>query len=532
MYPESISAAQEAERAGSWQRALDHYEAALRVLPREGTAREAARVLRWIGTVHRERGDLELAEEVYAASLAIADLNELTADRAAVWNCLAITAQYRGHGEEAERLYMRARDLAERAEDLRLLAMVDQNLGTLASIRGDATFALASYRSALRRYRVLQDDLSAAGALTNIGKVHVSLSEVEPAESSFEAAAEAAARVGNSLVTSYVEMNRAELYLRRQRFEDAREACDRALAGFSRTGSKAGLGGVYRLYGALYREVGRAHLAEVNFSQALSLASTTGDRLLQAETLTEWALLHTETGQTREALVVLNRAHRLFLELRASRHVLQVEGLMLKMQPRLLQTISAYGDEVTEASDPEIGGHARRVGAFATLLGDATGVSAEDRIVLRTGALLHDVGKAVIPNSVLTKHGSLSSAEWELVKSHTVVGHELVADLEFPWDITPVVRSHHEHWDGSGYPDGLRGDDIPVVARLVCVADVFDALTSTRSYRPAMSASEALAVMQTMSGTILDPDLCSTFVQLARDGEVARAATQLSGLAA
>ncbi len=261
----------------------------------------------------------------------------------------------------------------------------------------------------------------------------------------------------------------------------------------------------------------------MHLAQALALAQLTEDRLLEAESYAEWAAVHAENDNLREALVSLNRAHGIFRALRASRHVLRTERMMAELQPRYLRTVTAYGEEIVGASDPGIGVHARRVASYATVLGRAAGVAADDVVALRTGALLHDIGKAIVPRSVLTKPGRLTGDEWEVVKSHTVVGEDLVADLGFAWDIAPIVRHHHEHWDGSGYPDELAGEAIPLMARIVCVADVFDALTNARAYRRALAPAEALAAMGGMADSILDPGLFRVFEGLAVDGEIERA---------
>lgn len=100
------------------------------------------------------------------------------------------------------------------------------------------------------------------------------------------------------------------------------------------------------------------------------------------------------------------------------------------------------------------------------------------------------------------------------MRSHTTVGDEIVAPLNFPWDIRPIVRNHHERWDGKGYPDGLRGTEIPLTARILCVADVYDALTTARSYRPALSHAEAMRIMERDSGTAFDPEIFQLFRRL------------------
>jgi HD-GYP domain-containing protein (c-di-GMP phosphodiesterase class II) len=127
------------------------------------------------------------------------------------------------------------------------------------------------------------------------------------------------------------------------------------------------------------------------------------------------------------------------------------------------------------------------------------------------GALLHDVGKIVVPSSMLNKPGRLTAEEWATMKRHPQAGVHLLREIEFPWDIRPMVRHHHEHWDGGGYPDGLVGDDIPLSARILCIADVFDALTSSRSYRAGMTPGRALAVMRQDCGKIFDPGLFELF---------------------
>lgn len=532
MFVERIEAAREAERAGRWEEVLERYEEALHLLPGQGTAEDAARVLRWIGTVHRERGELELAEEIYEASLTVAELCESTADAASVWNCLAIMAQYRGKGDEAEELYARARELAEKAGNLGLMAMVDQNVGTLASIRGNEAQALSSYRGALQRYCSLGDELSAASALTNIGRVYVRIGDADCAEKRFAEAVDKAERHGHAGLICHVDLSRAEMHMGKQQYSEAREYCDRAFFGMTRMGSKSGMAEAYKLYGMLYRDIGRSHLAEVNLSQALSLARMTEDRLLEAETYAEWASLHTEMGRSREAVVAINNAHRIFQELRASRDVLQVERMFEELQPRFLQAVNMYGEEMAGAADPEIGGHARRVANLATALGEAVGVVAEETSVLRTGALLHDVGKVIVPRAVLAKPGKLTDDEWELVKSHTVAGENLISDLDFAWDIAPIARHHHEHWNGGGYPDKLCGDDIPLFARVVCVADVYDALTTDRAHRPGMEPADAIQEMQAMAGSVLDPDLFDVFRRLAADGVVEQVAQSANLLVA
>jgi putative nucleotidyltransferase with HDIG domain len=148
------------------------------------------------------------------------------------------------------------------------------------------------------------------------------------------------------------------------------------------------------------------------------------------------------------------------------------------------------------------------------MLAEAVGITGRDLTWLRMGAFLHDVGKTGVPTEVLNKPGKLTDEEFELMKRHTVLGDAIISETPFPWDIRPIVRNHHERWNGTGYPDRLAGENIPYHARILCVADVYDALTTARSYRGAMSHEQAMEIMRKESGTTFDPELFALFDSL------------------
>lgn len=145
-----------------------------------------------------------------------------------------------------------------------------------------------------------------------------------------------------------------------------------------------------------------------------------------------------------------------------------------------------------EARDPTTKGHCERLAQRAMRLGRVLGVSPDDLSALHRGAYLHDVGKVGVPDSVLLKAGPLSDAEFALMKRHTEIGDSLCTPLQSLRHVRPIIRSHHERLDGSGYPDGLRGDDVPLLAQIVGIIDVYDALTSARPYRPALTSGTAI----------------------------------------
>jgi HD-GYP domain-containing protein (c-di-GMP phosphodiesterase class II) len=179
-----------------------------------------------------------------------------------------------------------------------------------------------------------------------------------------------------------------------------------------------------------------------------------------------------------------------------------------------------------EARDAYTRGHTGRVMLLALQLADSVGIDPEEREALELGGLMHDIGKIGIRDSILSKPGRLTSEEFELVKSHPAIGAEILGgmpNLERLVSLVAVieaVRGHHERFDGHGYPDGLAGTQIPCSARFLAIADVWDALTTTRSYREAMSTVDAWNIMESGSGTQFDPDMLAVFKELVVSGAV------------
>jgi putative two-component system response regulator len=168
-----------------------------------------------------------------------------------------------------------------------------------------------------------------------------------------------------------------------------------------------------------------------------------------------------------------------------------------------------------EAKSPFTHGHAERVREYALRLAGHLGIDDNDRNVLSKGALLHDIGKLGIPDVILNKPGPLTTEEFDLVKQHTVQGAHIVEPLRSIHTAMPLIRWHHERRDGRGYPDGLRGDAIPLLVRILAVADVYDALSSPRPYRPALPHAACLDILrEDAAGGGLDPDIVSNFCRL------------------
>ena len=191
----------------------------------------------------------------------------------------------------------------------------------------------------------------------------------------------------------------------------------------------------------------------------------------------------------------------------ANRHLAAVNALHLSTIETLAMAIDAK-DQVTH-------GHVRRVQFYATELALAMGIRDKKEIrAIEEASLLHDMGKLAVPEHILNKPGPLTPAEFKRMKRHASVGAEILSAIDFPYPVVPIVRHHHEYWDGKGYPDGVSGTAIPIGARILSVVDCYDALTSDRPYRPRMPDEQAMQIITDRSGSMYDPEVVATFARI------------------
>ncbi|MCS7025499.1 MAG: response regulator [Bryobacteraceae bacterium] len=177
--------------------------------------------------------------------------------------------------------------------------------------------------------------------------------------------------------------------------------------------------------------------------------------------------------------------------------------------------------QAVEQRDKHTGDHCQRLATYSVALGMALGLPKVELIALYRGGYLHDIGKVAVPDAILFKPGPLTDSEWEIMKSHTVRGEEICKPMKSLAPVLPIIRSHHEKWDGTGYPDGLAGEQIPLLARILQVADVYDALTSERPYKKAYSHEEAMATLKAeVARGWRDPALVELFDELCNRASV------------
>jgi HD-GYP domain-containing protein (c-di-GMP phosphodiesterase class II) len=195
------------------------------------------------------------------------------------------------------------------------------------------------------------------------------------------------------------------------------------------------------------------------------------------------------------------------------RYAEDVRRLYQQVQRAIYQSLLGLANAL-EAKDAYTRGHSERVGAWSRGVAAALGLAPGDVDMIGQAGLLHDIGKIGIPEAVLRKPGALDADEWTVMRNHPLIGAQIVAPFDFFSGGALMIRHHHERCDGSGYPDGLTGDEIPLGARIIAVADVYDALTSNRPYRVAQSHAAAVERLASEAGRSLDEDVVTVFLDL------------------
>jgi putative nucleotidyltransferase with HDIG domain len=507
---ELIAQARGSERETRRDHARSLYEAALRAVDQSEHPTLASAIMRWIGRTHYQGRNLDAAMDCFEAALAVAQAHGDVLGQAKAVNGKGIVEQMRGNLKAAADHYIWSLERALKVEDERLAAMIHQNLGVISNIEGDFAEALRQYRLSKEAYDALGEDDWIGPILNNIGRLHSDLGEWADAETALLEAEQRCERSGDIDHQVLSHVNLARMWIIKLDFERARESCDRACSLSRDVSGGRWTGEILKHYGAIYQSTGRLELALDSLAHAREVAEGEGDTLLAAETAREFAEVYAKQGRNQDTLKALNESFQLFSDFNAKHNLAEVRDRVIRLESRFLDVVRAWGESI-ESKDRYTQGHCERVAAYACALATASGMDAVHLRWFRMGALLHDVGKIVVPSSILNKRGPLTAEEWVTMKLHPQAGVHLLREIEFPWDIRPMVRHHHEHWDGGGYPDGLSGDDIPLSARILCLADVFDALTSNRSYRAGLASAEALSIMAEDCGRIFDPALFEIF---------------------
>ena len=487
-----LSAAREHERLGQVDQAVAEYDASIAAADPRQDRLVLAEALRRLGAIRRRQHQPEEALRLCGESFAFATLAGSRVLAAEALNGTALVHLEHGRWADARAAFHKAIELG--ADSPAVVARIEQNLGIIANIQGDLPVAREHYGRSLAAFDGANDDRGRALAYHNLGMISCDVEDWDAAERHFAASREIAERLGEAHLRALCLLNQTEVCIARGNHEQAKSDAEEALREFTRTGALVDKASAYRVLGVVYRETDRPDLSEARLQTAVEIGVEARSPLSEAEARRELARLYQSLNRNQDALRALNAAHRLFGQLDARRDLVDVAGKRGELERVYLDVVSEWGQSI-ESADSYTHGHCERVATYAVALATVLGVDEAELTTVRLGAYLHDLGKIRVPHEILNKPGKLTPEEFAIMQRHPVDGVELLAGIGFPWDIMPIIRWHHERLDGTGYPDGIGGEAFPLQAQIIGIADVYDALTSTRSYRPAMAPAKAVTVM-------------------------------------
>lgn len=472
-----------------------------------------ADVLRQVGRIHSQKNSWEEALSYYDQSLKISEESGNLQGIADAYVDMGIVYFERGEWGWVIQFFNRALEIARRLGDLQLIANIYNNFGAMFNIQGIWERAIEYYEKSITIYEEAKDLHGLARTYQNLGMTFADLKEWKKADSCYARSLSILDEIGDEALTATTCLNRAEAYINMARLEDAEHYCSEALKILKDLDDKLGIAEARKLYGIIHRERGEWAESESCFKESIQINKEYESRLGLAEGLRELGLTYRERGEEEKALMLFGESLAIFMELRARSDVEQVDQEIVELETLYLRVVRSMGAAV-EAKDPYTLGHSQRVADLAYELGKELELSPDELKGLLTAAYLHDLGKIGIEDAILQKPAELTTEEYEIIKAHPAKGVKALESVEFPWEVKPLILHHHERWDGTGYPDGLKREEIPLGARIIAVIDFFDALTSARPYRPPWSESKALRAIAEKTGTMFDPKVSKSFLRI------------------
>jgi putative nucleotidyltransferase with HDIG domain len=472
------------DRKGYVEEAAGAYEAAILAAEKQSNRQLLAEALRRHAVLCHRRGQVSEARELCQRSY---DTAVGSQDHGLTAEALNTLAGF----ELVEENYHSARETFRRALSLdtgnpQLTGRIQQNLGTVESVQGNHDGAFAHYQFSLDAFLAANDEPGCALAYHNLGVISAERKRWADADRYFQLSLTAAEFIGDTHLRGLGLLNRSEVLIAFGKLKDARFAAEAAVSIFDELRSPGELADAYRTLGVISLEAGDIAQAGMQLRRAIAVAGVCGSALSEAQAMGELARLYGRTGRIEEAVDLLATATR---ELGRLRPCLSPGEVVEGKYPAL---ISNWG-ELVRMVDRSTFEHDDRVAAHAVAVARALELDETAQATIRVGAFLHDCGKIKVPAAILNKPGPLTGEELAIVRQHTVLGAELLSQAQLPWDVVPIVRWHHERIDGTGYPDGLRGEAIPIAAQIVGMVDVYDAMTAFTLAGGSLSTAEARA---------------------------------------
>jgi putative nucleotidyltransferase with HDIG domain len=469
------------------------------------------------GAIYLDKGKLSEALERFEISLELSQQTQNSANISSALNNIAIIYRAFEENERALEYHTRHLQLGQSVGDTRAIIRASNAIGLIhlefaeskseedPDRKKELQIALDLFQEALESARETQFRPAEISLLNNIGCVYMARHEPKAALEFFDAQLEVAKTFGDRkrFATGIVDAGRAHLAL--GHLSLAFDLIWEAHQAFEEVGAHDELAKTHKDLSAIFEARGNIALALEHFKQFHALEATVKSDAAKQRTQTLAAKFDLEKSRLESEMYRIRTDE---LEVKVAERTQEVLDAQFEMLERLANA--------AEFRDSDTGTHTRRVGRIAAAVGKRMGLPLEDAQLLRSAAQLHDIGKIGIPDAILFKRGTLTDVEWEIMKSHTTLGAKMLMDgksrlLQMAEEI---AMTHHERFDGTGYPVGLLGTNIPLTGRVVAVVDMYDALLSERPYKGAWSKTDALYEIKRVAGTHFDPEVVRVFLDV------------------
>ncbi len=474
--------------------AIDQHLKALAIFEEINDRNHIAHSLNSIGIIFRKRNNLERAEEYYLKALSIREETGDLSGLAMSYNNMGILAKEKGDLESALDYHGRSLKLKEELGDKRGISISYSNIGDIHMKLEEYTSALEYYRKSLSIVKELEDEESISNNCKLIGHIMILLEKYDEALEYLERSLQISIRIGTRIVESDCYRELSILY--------------KAMGDYERAFL------FYKKYSSLTKDIFSEESADT--IARLQIRYETEQKEKEAELYyLKNVDLRREIGERK---LVENQlmAQEQLLEERVRDRTFELQQSMEKLKKSVEGTIQTLS-KIIESKDPYTSGHQMRVAELARLIAIEMGFSDERIEAIYMISLVHDIGKISIPQEILSRPGKLSELEQEIVRTHPQIGFDILSNVEFPWPVADVILQHQELYDGSGYPNGLKGDDIMIEARIIAVADVIESMTSHRPYRSIPGIDKAIEVITRNSGILYDPEVAEACIRIIRE---------------
>jgi putative nucleotidyltransferase with HDIG domain len=511
-----IGQAQRMSLTGGVSEAIELYKKVVAIAGRRNLSRERAIGLRKLGALWGRKGDTKKAMTYLRKSAGLAEKSGDVLECAKAYNGIGALYFNSGEWEKVKEFFTLAMDAAEKTGDLSLMANIFNNLGAMSNILGDWEMAISYYERSIVIYKELGDVIGLARNYNNLGLTYRDRGDWEKAASYYLESESLASGIGDVSLKANCALNYAQVLLQLSRLDEAREKCDEAYESLTSTGESGSIAEAMMLYGMIYTKMEKWALAERHFEESVTMNESHGNLLGLAECYREMALLYKNWGQSRKTLECLGKSFTAFKSLKAIRYLQDINSKMAELEDLTFKITRDMGAAV-ESKDTYTFGHSQRVAHYAMEIAKRLRLGDEVTKGIMIAAYLHDLGKVRVKKNILQKTRKLSLREYFIIQKHPTWGVELLEGIEFPWEVKPLIRYHQEKWDGSGYPEGLKAEKIPIGARIIAVADMFDALTTDRPYRKALPLKTSLRIMKREAGMSIDATIARKFLRIVEE---------------